>query len=159
MLIVIVIIGILAWALIPRIGSARDKANDTARESNVRSLATAMVAYWMDHNWYPLLWKNPDPVYDWRSLVIGENHLKSFTLNLQSYGIPDWNYIGQPTQSDAYYYNVTSDGQHFVIFTLLSAWLGSHAWNCKIEVLMDMNNIDWDTLNNTESWDGFCYFQ
>ncbi len=48
MLIVIVIIGILAWALIPRIWNARDKANDVAREANVKSIATAMSQALMD---------------------------------------------------------------------------------------------------------------
>ena len=39
MLIVIVIIGILAAVLIPKIGWAREKANDVAVKANVRSLA------------------------------------------------------------------------------------------------------------------------
>lgn len=39
MLIVIVIIGILAWVLIPKIGWAREKANDVAIKANVRSFA------------------------------------------------------------------------------------------------------------------------
>ena len=41
MLIVIVIIGILAGALIPRIGNARDKANDVSIQANVNALAAA----------------------------------------------------------------------------------------------------------------------
>ena len=72
MLIVIVIIGILAWALIPRIWNARDKANDVAREANVNAITTAgmqaiidgrtpcsgdavqyseMTTYWMSDLW------------------------------------------------------------------------------------------------------------
>ena len=43
MLIVIVIIGILAWALIPRIGNARDKANDVAMEANVTAITSAAM--------------------------------------------------------------------------------------------------------------------
>lgn len=41
MLIVIVIIGILAGALIPRIWNARDKANDVAIQANVNALTSA----------------------------------------------------------------------------------------------------------------------
>ena len=43
MLIVIVIIGILAWALIPRIWNARDKANDVANTANVNALISAAM--------------------------------------------------------------------------------------------------------------------
>ena len=53
MLIVIVIIGVLAAALIPRLGTARGKANDTARKADLQQLATALIAYQMDQNEYP----------------------------------------------------------------------------------------------------------
>ena len=48
MLIVIVIIGILAAVLIPKIGWAREKAEDVAVKANVKSYATAVVQYYMD---------------------------------------------------------------------------------------------------------------
>lgn len=50
MLIVIVIIGILAAALIPRLSSARGRANDTARKADLQQIASALVAYQID-NW------------------------------------------------------------------------------------------------------------
>lgn len=53
MLIVIVIVGILAWALIPRIWNARDKASDVSRQANVRHLADAIIEYSLDHEGYP----------------------------------------------------------------------------------------------------------
>ncbi len=96
MLIVIVIIGILAWALIPRIGSARDKANDTAREANVRSLATAMVSYVMDHNtpatntgtcWWNTAFRSHN--------VPGNNATLTgceLNIDLTTYSIPAWNF-------------------------------------------------------------------
>ena len=53
MLIVIVIIGILAAALIPRLSSARGRANDTARKADLQQIATALVAYQIDHGKFP----------------------------------------------------------------------------------------------------------
>ena len=49
MLIVVVIIGILAAALIPRLTSVKDKANDSARKANLQQLVTAMSAYTLDN--------------------------------------------------------------------------------------------------------------
>ena len=48
MLIVVVIIGILASALIPRLTSVKDKANDSARKANLQQLVTAMSMYVID---------------------------------------------------------------------------------------------------------------
>ena len=49
MLIVVVIIGILAAALIPRLTSVKDKANDSARKANLQQLVTAMSTYNLDN--------------------------------------------------------------------------------------------------------------
>ena len=53
MLIVIVIIGILAAALIPRLSSARGRANDVARKADVAQVATVLVSYQIDKGAYP----------------------------------------------------------------------------------------------------------
>jgi len=53
MLIVIVIIGILAAALIPRLTSARGRANDVARKASIQQAVTAMVGYQIDGNPLP----------------------------------------------------------------------------------------------------------
>lgn len=49
MLIVVVIIGILAAALIPRLSSVKDKANDSGRKSNLQQLVTAYSSYVLDN--------------------------------------------------------------------------------------------------------------
>ena len=49
MLIVVVIIGILAAALIPRLSSVKDKANDSSRKASVGSIVTAFSSYMMDN--------------------------------------------------------------------------------------------------------------
>lgn len=48
MLIVIIIIGILAAALIPRLNGARSRANDTARRADLNQLSTAIISYQME---------------------------------------------------------------------------------------------------------------
>lgn len=52
MLIVIVIIGILAAALIPRLGAVRGKARDAGRKAAVAQASTAMQIYGMDFGTY-----------------------------------------------------------------------------------------------------------
>ena len=53
MLIVIVIIGVLAAALIPRLSSARGRANDVARKADLAQVAAALVSYQIDHGSFP----------------------------------------------------------------------------------------------------------
>ncbi len=53
MLIVIVIIGILASALIPRLSSARGRANDVARKADLAQTAAALVSYQIDRGAFP----------------------------------------------------------------------------------------------------------
>jgi len=50
MLIVIVIIGILAAVLIPKIGWARERAEDVAIKANVRTMSTFLMGKAMDNN-------------------------------------------------------------------------------------------------------------
>lgn len=55
MLIVIVIIGILAAALIPRITMAQGKARDTARVAQMKDVSTALELYSVENNGhYPI---------------------------------------------------------------------------------------------------------
>lgn len=53
MLIVIVIIGILAAALIPRLASARGRANDVARKADLAQAGAAIVSFQIDHGALP----------------------------------------------------------------------------------------------------------
>lgn len=53
MLIVIVIIGILAAAIIPRLNSARGRANDVARKADLNQVATALITYQLDTGGFP----------------------------------------------------------------------------------------------------------
>lgn len=53
MLIVIVIIGILAAALVPRLASVQARARDSKRKTDMRTLYNALEIYYLDNNEYP----------------------------------------------------------------------------------------------------------
>ena len=53
MLIVIVIIGILAAALIPRLNNMQARARDAARKADLNQIGTAITAYFTDFGEYP----------------------------------------------------------------------------------------------------------
>ena len=54
MLIVIVIIGVLAAALIPRVNGLQARARDAARVSDMRNVSTAIEVYALDNGSYPV---------------------------------------------------------------------------------------------------------
>jgi general secretion pathway protein G len=53
MLIVIVIIGILAAALIPRLTGIQARSRDVARKADAQQITTALATYQLDNNTYP----------------------------------------------------------------------------------------------------------
>ncbi len=55
MLIVIVVIGILAGAILPKIMGVMSRARDTKRVSDLRNVAMAIESYKMDTGEYPRL--------------------------------------------------------------------------------------------------------
>jgi general secretion pathway protein G len=53
MLIVVIIIGILISALLPKITGAQAKARDTARQTSLSQISTALTMYFNDNGEYP----------------------------------------------------------------------------------------------------------
>jgi len=53
MLIVIVIIGILAAALVPRLQSVQNRARDTKRKADLQQISNALYVYNADNNYFP----------------------------------------------------------------------------------------------------------
>ena len=53
MLIVIVIIGILAAALVPRLQSVQTRARDTRRKADLRQIANAIAIFYLDNTRLP----------------------------------------------------------------------------------------------------------
>jgi len=53
LLVVIAIIGVLSTLAVVALGSARQKANDAKRLSDIKQVQTALELYYTDHNAYP----------------------------------------------------------------------------------------------------------
>ena len=85
MLIVIVIIGVLAAALIPRITGIQARARDTARTAEMRNTSTALEVYKLDHGSYPAMvyaWEKPSPSL--LSLVVPSTFAQTLGSSLDS---------------------------------------------------------------------------
>ena len=54
MLIVIVIIGVLAAALIPRVTGIKARARDTKRQTDMKTFSTALKLYYRDSQTFPV---------------------------------------------------------------------------------------------------------
>lgn len=70
MLIVMVIIGILAIALIPRLMGVQARARDTARASDLRQVSVALDTYALDHGG-----SYPAPVYAFSSPTLDKKNI------------------------------------------------------------------------------------
>lgn len=66
LLVVIAIIGILSGLVLASISTARRKSRDAQRITEIRQMATALEAYYDDHNGYP-----PDNVGNWEKICQG----------------------------------------------------------------------------------------
>ena len=112
MLIVIVIIGILAAALLPRLTNARARANDLARKANLRQIATALMMYQSDKGSFP----------NWNPDTSSINTIDLWITYLQNYGlkitptdpikiIPETVlYYNQPTAGAYWYFSLLKWG-------------------------------------------------
>lgn len=61
MLIVVVIIGILAAALVPRLQSTQWRARDSIRKKDTQTAITALTMYYTDNQNYPIITCSDDP--------------------------------------------------------------------------------------------------
>jgi len=144
MLIVIVIIGILAAALIPRIWGARDKANDVARQANVKSYATALSQYSSDKWWYPI------------------GALSTANVFTGKYWLTTW-LNGKPAATDIYTYTwlnaANGWASHFVVCIKLSDW--SEAWNFTADMASGAHvqtTFTWVGAHETSTWQYYCNY-
>lgn len=85
MLIVIVIIGILASALIPRLTGMQGRARDAARKADLNQLWTAITAYYTDFGKYP--GTNEHDMSDF------ENQLKPYLSSIPTDPLPSRTFV------------------------------------------------------------------
>ena len=142
MLIVIIIIGILAATLIPRIWNARDRANDTARIADIKAIATAVVRYSMEK---------------WSVPAASESGIVYSLADVKwsKYGLPT---IPKDPNGSDYFYVDTDNGAHFITCAQMST--DSEAGNVGSN-LTTIENIDNETaintLNGSDGHSRHCY--
>lgn len=143
MLIVIVIIGILAWALIPRIGSARDKANDTARKAHLQWVATALISYTVD--WHSLPWTGWE-CGDLQTVIA--NTLENYQYSQQLLPV-DPNNVQVSLKTDGTLESIDSDS---------SNW---HYLYCKLDnshfALISVLSSNWNLSSMPAKGDGYTF--
>ena len=130
---IFIIMGIFAGALIPRIWAARDKANDVARETNVKDLGMAVISYTMDNGSYPSTIEN---------------------LDLSKYAIPAGNFNGTPLYEDTYNYLQLDNWNHFVIYTDLTCIDCGNCDSDTVSKMTDFESVNYYITNG--SWGSFC---
>lgn len=132
MLIVIVIIGILAWVLLPKIGWAKDKANDVAVTANVKNLGTAIIQYDMDNNGLPTdLWD-----------ALTGNKAEKYWVSIS---------YSDATDATKYQYKKDSDNKHFLVCGKYSQ--DNNAWNMSSDGITDWTY----TGGLSTTWNWYCY--
>jgi len=151
MLIVIIIIGILAATLIPRIWNARNRATDTAKVADIKSIATALVAYSLENPAYP------------EKICTGTDSIQSPLLNSKY-----WLWWSMPLDPDkegtapARCYDYRAIGSdHFVLCARLSAD-GSSNGNATGNLVTgaDFADLNYDQILNyleNTTWDYHCF--
>lgn len=132
MLIVIVIIGILAAALIPRLNSARGRANDVARKADLQQIATALISYNIDKGTFPPVTSGTVKsiqtyLEDWwlNSIPKDPDAAATFTWAWGVGGyVTSWNYAYQPITKNG------SAGWWFVLMSKVETEQGANYVQC-----------------------------
>ncbi|MFA7244911.1 MAG: prepilin-type N-terminal cleavage/methylation domain-containing protein [Candidatus Magasanikbacteria bacterium] len=114
LLVVIAIIGVLSTLAVVALGSARQKANDAKRLSDVKQIQTALELFYTDQNSYPTS----------TNLVLGSATASSVCLDSSGFAAtctsPDASlYMGlvpaDPDADKSYVYNSVNNGDSYTI--------------------------------------------
>lgn len=137
MLIVIVIIGILAAALLPRLTGAQAKARNTARKADLNQLTTALNAYQVDYGKFPSSLEELKGTY-----------IKDVPKDA---GGKKW--CGSASEW-SYYYNQVGEGEWFVLQAALEVeWVNAQAnfgWDCAGEDVQ-LEDCRWGACKEMDS--------
>ena len=110
LLVVILIIGILAAIALPAFLNQREKAQDAAAKSDVRTAQTAMETYYTDHQSYAAATSDPTAA-DQNSLQYIEPALKNADdLKIDAQGASSYTISVLSKGSDATRFSITNTG-------------------------------------------------
>ena len=171
MLIVVVIIGILASALIPRLTSAKGRAENTAAVKDVSDIVTALTIYQIDNGWYPvsascngtiktdctLSWVYTELSSYLKSIPQGNSKVPQWTIGNGNI-VPAWNaygYIGTGQRYIlSYWFTDTRDVQRYKAVRMPDEkWWMAENLNFKTANSVCYDNID----VNCSNWNGRLY--
>ena len=107
MLMVVAIIGVLASSILIGLGSARSKARDARRITDLKSSQTALELYYSKYGVYPSRVPGSNETWEWSDLV---NVLTSSETGLKISKIPK-----DPLNNTEYVYKYATDGQNYVL--------------------------------------------
>ncbi len=140
MLIVIVIIGILAAALIPRLSSARGRANDVARKADLAQIAAALVSYQIDNGSFPA---TPGSLSGISASLIKAG-MASIPVDPTTSRLVVW-----ITSTDSNGSPITIDGGQFGYTPITKWWIAGNGF-----VLMAATETEWwsNWVANTSFW-------
>ena len=135
LLVVMLVIGVITTVLALRLWDIGNRTSDTARILDVRSIATALIHYWMDHESYPV-WDNAS----------------SLTMLIWSEYWFGWVIPKDPATKKPYSYNTLEDDNHFIVCTKLS--FGSNVGNTDKDYAAIINEWDDDSesMMMTYAW-------
>lgn len=107
MLMVVAIIGVLASSILIGLGSARSKARDARRITDLKSTQTALELYYSKYGVYPSKTPGNDEIWSWEEL---SEILTSDETDIKISKIPK-----DPTNNDEYKYIYATDGQSYIL--------------------------------------------
>lgn len=107
MLMVVAIIGVLASSILIGLGSARSKARDARRITDLKSTQTALELYYSKYGVYPSRSPGSNETWEWADLV---NVLTSSETGLKISKVPK-----DPLNNTEYVYKYATDGQNYVL--------------------------------------------
>lgn len=107
MLMVVAIIGVLASSILIGLGSARSKARDARRITDLKSTQTALELYYSKYGVYPSRVPGSNETWEWSDLT---NVLTSSETGLKISKVPK-----DPLNNTEYVYKYATDGQNYVL--------------------------------------------
>ncbi len=124
MLIVIVIIGILAATIMPKLMSVQDRARDTGRVADINQLHSALKLYQVDH--VGAAFKTPTDVTECKNITEATTEIKATSTNKPNSLVDNikgqFNGIMSPVpvkDSQGNYYRICRQGNGYILWTIL----------------------------------------
>jgi general secretion pathway protein G len=113
LLVVISILGVLVAVILPNLVGVRARARDSALKNDMRQLKTALRMYYNDNQTYP-----PDDGSG-NIVACGDSGQSVCPNNDGSFAIGDLLYMKEMPTSEEYSYDSTSQGEDFLLSTVL----------------------------------------